>query len=91
MSWKDDVWNVNSNQQPRKLYLTKKEITKMKPNLRQDFPDDSTALFNSAWSDILANIRAGNEVLDYEHLKAMYDNSVSYKVNNPKSKFYIYG
>ena len=91
MSWKDDVWNIKSNQKTSNLHLTGKELTKMKPHLKQDFPEDSESLFNSAWNDILANVRAGNEVLDYEHLKMMYEHFVSYKVNNPKSKFYIYG
>ena len=71
-------------------YLSAKEMTKMKHRLRMDFADDSDTLFNSAWRELL-NLARNQEILDYDHLKSLYESIVSYKVNNPRSKVYIYG
>lgn len=69
--------------------LSVKEVTKLKSRLRKAVKD-RPALFDSCWRDVLQFARQ-SDIHDYSHLKDLYNNIVSYKVNNPKSKFYIYG
>ena len=60
---------------------------KTKKQFRQENKKDSESLFNAAWSDILYFSR-NSEIDD---LQGLYDSIVSEKVNNPRSKFFIYG
>jgi hypothetical protein len=78
--------------EPKKKYsyLTSKQITKLKPRLRKDFPEDDTNLFNAVWRKI--RYYANNaEILDYQQMKDLYESLVSEMVNNPRSQYYIYG
>ena len=58
-----------------------------KKKFREQNKTDSESLFNAAWRVIL-NFEKGSEIDD---LQGLYDTIVSEKVNDPKSKFYIYG
>jgi hypothetical protein len=69
--------------------LTAKEVTKMKSRLRKAM-NDSPSLFNACWREVMKFARQG-DIMDYQHLKTTYNTIASYKVNNPRSKFYLYG
>jgi len=71
-------------------HLTSKQITKLKSRLRKDFPEDDGNLFEAAWRK-LREYGRNAEILDYQHMKQLYDALVSEMVNNPRSKYYIYG
>ena len=58
-----------------------------KKQFRQENKQDGESLFNAAWRVIL-NFEKGSEIDD---LQGLYDTIVSEKVNDPKSKFFIYG
>ena len=58
-----------------------------KKKFREQNKTDSESLFNAAWRVIL-NFEKCSQIDD---LQGLYDTIVSEKVNDPKSKFYIYG
>ena len=58
-----------------------------KKQFRQENKQDSESLFNAAWRKILYF----NRHSEIDDLQGLYDSIVSEMVNNPKSKFYIYG
>jgi len=64
------------------------ELTKEhKATLRKRDRESSAALFNAVWRKILWF----NRNSEIDDLFGLYDQIVSEIVNNPKSKFYIYG
>jgi len=69
--------------------LTRAEVTKLKPRLRKAV-GDRPALFEACWKDVLMFARQG-DIVDYMHLKDLYNSIASQKVNNSRSKFYMYG
>ena len=69
--------------------LTPKEVTALKSRLRKDV-DDRPVLFDACWKEVMRFANQG-DIVDYEHLKELYNSIASEKVNNPRSKFYIYG
>ena len=69
--------------------LTAKEVTKLKGKLRKAV-GDRPALFNACWREVMKFANQG-DIMDYQHLKTIYNTIASYKVNNPRSKFYMYG
>lgn len=71
------------------MNLKVKDITKMKDRLRKAVKD-KPALFESCWRNVLKFARQG-DISNYYHLKVLYNSIASYKVNNPRSKFYMYG
>lgn len=72
-----------------KRNLSSQEVTALKGRLRKDI-GDRPALFDACWREIMKFANQG-DVVDYQHLKDLYDSIASEKVNNPRSKFYIYG
>ena len=54
--------------------------------------DGSERLFNNCWRELAADISNGlNEFDDDNDVLRVLDEIASIKVNNPKSKFYMYG
>lgn len=68
------------------------EITKqVKADARKSF-DGSQALFNACWNQYLAWLRGAIDSPDDQgDVDNWLDQIASEKVNNPRSKFYIYG
>ena len=62
----------------------------VKRQFREKNSLDSDALFNASWR-VLLQFFAQGDVCDEHHMQELYDSIVSEKVNNPRSKFYIYG
>ena len=58
-----------------------------KKQLREQNKRDSESLFNAAWRKVLCF----NRHSEIDDLQGLYDCIVSELVNNPKSRFYIYG
>lgn len=91
-----DIWGITKGDywhpDPKTdyAYLTREQVKKLRPRLRRDFAEDSEGLFNSAWKEILS-YASNAEVLDYQYMKDLYAGIISNKVNNPRSKFYMYG
>ena len=56
-------------------------------NLRSAYPEDSDALFNAVWREVRSFARHS----DIADLDGLYDTIVSNKVNNPRSRFYMFG
>ena len=69
--------------------LTKKQVTALKSRLKKDVKD-RPVLFNACWREVMKFANQG-DIVDYHHLKDLYNSIASYKVNNPRSKFYMYG
>jgi hypothetical protein len=59
----------------------------IKAQLRKHDRESSNDLFNAAWRKILWF----NREAEIDDLFGLYDSIVSEFVNNPESKFYIYG
>lgn len=72
-----------------KRNLSRAEVTALKSQLREEM-GDRPALFEACWKEIMKFANQG-DIYDYQHLKDLYNQISSYKVNNPRSKFYIYG
>jgi len=69
--------------------LSKSEVSRLKSKLRKAV-GDSPALFDSCWREVMKFANQG-DIYSYQHLKDLYNQVASYKVNNPRSKFYMYG
>jgi len=69
--------------------LSKSEVTALKSKLRKAV-GDKPALFESCWREVMKFANQG-DIVDYQHLKDLYNSIASYKVNNSRSKFYMYG
>jgi hypothetical protein len=64
------------------------ELTKaIRAGLRKANASDSDDLFGAAWRRVVAF----NRESEVDDLPALYDAIVSELVNNPRSRFYIYG
>ena len=72
-----------------KVNLSPKEVTALKKQLKQDVRD-SDALFEACWREVMIFAKQ-SDIYDNNHLKELYNSIVSQKVNNPRSRFYIYG
>lgn len=72
--------------------MNKKEVIKLKNKIRQRFTDTSDNLFNNAWKEYIRYLNGSiDNPNDEEDIYNWIDNIISEKVNNPKSKYYIYG
>ena len=69
--------------------LSRADVTALKSKLRKAV-GDRPSLFDACWKDVLMFANQG-DIVDYSHLKDLYNSIASHKVNNPRSKFYIYG
>jgi hypothetical protein len=69
--------------------LSRVEVSKLKTRLKKSV-NDSPALFEACWREVLKFANQG-DISDYQHLKDLYNSIASYKVNNQRSKFYMYG
>jgi len=58
-----------------------------KQELRKNNKQDREQLFNAAWRKILAFDKES----EIDDLQGLYDMVVAELVNNPRSKYYIYG
>lgn len=59
----------------------------VKSELRRANKQDSESLFNSVWN----RIKWFNAKSEIDDLQGLYNSIASEKVNNTRSKFYIYG
>lgn len=70
-------------------HLSVREVSALKSRLRKAVRD-RPALFDACWRQILVFAKQG-DIVDYMHLKDLYNSIASYKVNNSRSKFYLHG
>jgi len=65
----------------------------LKKSIRKEFTDSNNRLFDAAWRQLATWVRQG--AIDDPTCEAdiinWIDQIISEKVNNPRSRFYIYG
>jgi uncharacterized protein YfkK (UPF0435 family) len=83
------IWDGIGWRKRIKNKLSPKEVTALKKRLKQDVRD-SDALFEACWREVMVFAKE-SDIYDYNHLKELYNSVASQKVNNPRSRFYIYG
>ena len=71
------------------MSLSVRQVTAFKKKLRKQVNDNGN-LFDACWREVLKYARQA-DIHDYSQLYNLYNNIASQKVNNPRSKFYIYG